>query len=93
MGVTVGGSAATASALLTAALDTYKNSIAFKTFSKDYLNQMMGRDINQPLTYQLMNHSKTPSWFLLVGPSQWAMLPGLIDTTPYKSYEALSEFH
>lgn len=93
MGVTVGGSAAAASAALAAGLEVYKNSTAYQTLATDYLNQMMGRDPNQPLTYGLMAHSKTPSWFLLVGTSQWAMLPGLIDTTPYKSYDAVAAFH
>ena len=93
MGVLVGGSAAACSAALTAGLAAYKNSSLGQALATSQFNQMMGRDASQPLTFGLMAHSKTPSWFLMTGPSQWSLLPGLIDTTPYKTYDGVAAFH
>lgn len=92
MGITVAGSAATASAALTAGLEAYKNSSYSSAIALSQFKQFKGTDSAQPLTFGLMVHSTTPSWFLLVGPSQWALLPGLIDSAPYQTYNGVAAF-
>lgn len=93
MGVTAGGTAAGCSAALAAGLAAYKNSSAAATLALAQFNQMMGRDSTQPLTFGLMAHSRTPSWFLLAGSSQWSLLPGDPGTTPYQTYNGVASFH
>lgn len=93
MGVLVGGSASTASAALTAGLAAYKNSSLAKALALSQFRQFKGEDASQPLTFGLMAHSKTPSWFLTIGPSQWSLLPGSIDSTPYQTYNGVAAFN
>lgn len=92
MQVLVGGSAAACSAALTAGLAAYKNSSLGQPLATSAFNQMMGRDASQPLTFGLMAHSKTPSWFVMSGGNQWSLMPGGVDTTPYKTYDGVAAF-
>lgn len=84
IGVTLGGptGAADASAALTALLEAYKNS--------DYDGQRLSTQFSQWLSN---SKSRMPSQFVLLGPSQWAVFPGDIYSTPYQSYVALRTFN
>ena len=92
MGITVGGSAATASAALVAGLEAYKNDVTYgRNIASAMLNQFMGTDASAP-TFGAMAHSKTPSWFVVSGPCQWCLLPGEIGTTPFQTYDGVAAF-
>jgi hypothetical protein len=93
MGVTVGGSAATAATALANGLVAYKNSTPATTLALAQINQMMGRDSTQPITFGLMAHSRTPSWFQNIGPSQWALLSGNLGSSAYATYNGVASFH
>lgn len=93
MGVLVGGSAATASTALAAGLTAYKNTLAAKSFALAQFQQFKGQDATQPLTFGLMVHSKTPSWFVMVGLSQWSLLSGGVGSTPFQTYNGVAAFN
>lgn len=93
MGVTVGGSAATASTALANGLAAYKNSNAAALIALAQLNQVTGKDPTQPVTFGLLPHSRTPSWFLVIGPSQWSLLSGNLGSTAYQTYNGVAAFH
>jgi hypothetical protein len=91
LGVTVGGSGATAAAALLAGWLNYKNGALGQAIALAKLKQFIGTDSSAP-TFGLMDHSKTPSWFVVGGPSQWSLLSGELGSTPYATYDGVAEF-
>lgn len=77
VGIAIGGSAATASTVLAALLEAYRNSPRYADIIRDQFDQFMA----QP-------HSRNPSHLTITGPNQWALLPGDLFSTPYASYHA-----
>jgi hypothetical protein len=93
MGVTVSGSAATASAALAAGLVAYKNDkiYAFQ-LARDQHRQFMGQ-YPSSANFGLMAHSVAPSWYYVCGGGQWALLSGPGDSTPYQTYYGVAAFN
>lgn len=92
MGITVGGSGATAAAALAAGLNAWKNSSYGSAFSLAVYNQFMGTDAACVNTFGLMPHSQTPSWLAVPGPSIWGLYPSEIGSTPYQTYNGIASF-
>lgn len=91
MGITVGGSSATAATALANGFLAYKNSAYGRALSLSLFNQFMGADASAP-TFGLMAHSRTPSWFLLSGTSNWSLLSGPLGSTPFQTYDGIAAF-
>jgi len=91
MGVTVGGSAATASAALTAGIAAYKNNVNGYNIALSQFNQYVGKDATDQ-NFGLLPHSKVPSWFMELGGNQWSKQPGALDTTPFQTYNGVAAF-
>lgn len=95
MGITVGGSSVTAANALAAGLDAYKKSAYGRALSLSLYNQFMGADASAS-TFGVVPHSRTPSWFLLSSPSgipgRWSLLPSVIGSTPYQTYDGIGAF-
>jgi hypothetical protein len=84
-GISIGGSAANASAALAALLVAYKNNPAYGIpIVTDQFNQFLSQ-----------SHSRQPSWLQTIGPSQWSLLPGDLFTisTPYQTWYGFKSFH
>ncbi len=77
VGISIGGSAANASAALTSLLTAYKNSPLYASILRDQFHQFLTQ-----------THSRNPSWLQITGPNQWSLLPGDILSTPYATYQA-----
>lgn len=82
IGVTVGGSGATANAALQAGLIAWKNSNLAKLSQQYYFS-----------SFAALAHSGSPSNLVLPGPSQYSLLSGsLPNSTPYQLYNGFAAF-
>lgn len=81
VGISIGGSAATASTVLAGLLVAYKNSPYALAIVGDQFTQFLGQ-----------THSRNPSWLTITGPNQWALLPGDLFSTPFQTYNGFKAF-
>lgn len=82
MGITVGGSAATACTAIQNALAAYKNGSQGSQIVFDQFTQARAAGI------------VTPSWLSISGPSQWSFYPSdIFDSSAYQTYAGFASFH
>jgi hypothetical protein len=91
MGITVAGSAATASAALVNGLNAWKNSTYGYNHMLSLFKIFQGTEVGAP-TFGIMEHSKTPASYLLSGPSKWSCLPDFIGSPPFQMYYGAAAF-
>lgn len=73
-----GGSSGSIATMIVA----YKNDAMFKQLVLD-----------QWANFMSSTHSAHPCWYTFGGSIQWSMLPGNLSTTPFKSYDAMTQFN